>query len=602
MHDYLETGKKLAHYVNAERIKKAVKYVQKNGVKGLKNRIRTRMHTEGIPYEVWFEQHKITEKTLLEQRQTGFERTPKISIIVPTYRTPIRYLREMVDSVISQSYVNWELCIADGSEGDTEVEDELKRYHDLDERIKYCILEKNLGIAGNTNEALKLATGEYVGLFDHDDILAPNALYEIVKALQEQEYDILYTDEDKITGEDNRHLEPNFKPDFSIDLFRSNNYITHFFVVKTEIIRKIGGFRSEYDGSQDYDLMFRCIENAKSIKHIPIILYHWRVHMNSVALDPSSKKYAYDAGKRAIEDHLRRTKTAATVEHQGIWGMYHVKYRVQGMPLLSVIISNKDSVKILERCIRSLTQRSTYQNFEIIIVDNKSTKKETFAGYKKIKHHYSNVKIARWHGEDNTSAIHNFGVKYSSGKYLLFLDRNVELVQEGALEEMLGCCMRSEVGAVGAKILYPDDTVFHAGVIIGMKDGIAYANQGIGRDDYGYMGRALINGNYSVVSEVCMMTKKSTFLSLSGFDEHFTGTWEGSDYCLRLRESGCLIVYNAFSEWRYMKKKKASCQVETVEENQEVIKFRERWNLIYENGDPYYNKNFSKVHLPFSLD
>lgn len=602
MHDYLETGKKLAHYVNAERIKKAVNYVRKNGVRGLKNKIRTRMHTEGIPYEVWFEQHKITEQTLLEQRQTRFERTPKISIIVPTYRTPIRYLREMVDSVISQSYVNWELCIADGSEGDTEVEEELKRYHDLDERIKYCILKKNLGIAGNTNEALKLATGEYVGLFDHDDILAPNALYEIVKALQEQEYDILYTDEDKITGEDNKHLEPNFKPDFSIDLFRSNNYITHFFVVKTEIIRKIGGFRSEYDGSQDYDLMLRCIENAKSIKHIPMILYHWRVHMNSVALDPSSKKYAYDAGKRAIEDNLRRTKAVATVEHQGIWGMYHIKYRVQGMPLISVIISNKDSVKTLERCIRTLTQRSTYQNFEIIIVDNKSTKRETFAGYKKIKHYYSNVKIARWHGEDNTSAIYNYGVKYSSGEYLLFLDRNVELSQEDSLEEMLGCCVRSEVGAVGAKILYPDDTVFHAGLIIGMKDGIAYANQGIGRDDYGYMGRALINGNYSAVSAVCMMTKKSTFLLSGGFDEQFATEWKDVDYCLKLRKSDYLIVYNAFAEWRYISKKQV-CNKNNEEKSEQEMKIVwKKWSSLFEKGDPYYNDNFSKKQLPFTLE
>lgn len=602
MRNPLETGKKLVDYVDLKRIKKAVKYVQKNGIRGLKNRIRTRMHTEGISYEEWFEQHKVTEDILQEQRRENFEKNPKISIIVPTYKTPVRYLREMVDSVISQSYVNWELCIADGSEGDAAVEKELKRYGDTDERIKYCILERNLGIAGNTNEALKLATGDYVGLFDHDDILAPNALYEIVKALQEHEYDILYTDEDKITGDKNRHLDPNFKPDFSMDLFRCNNYITHFFVVKTEIIKEIGGFRSEYDGSQDYDLMFRCIENADSIKHIPMILYHWRVHMNSVAGDPASKKYAYDAGKRAIEDHLRRTGTDASVEHLGVWGMYHVKYHVQGMPLISVIIINKDQGKALERCIHALFARSSYQNFEIIIVDNKSTEKKTFAYYKKIRDQYSNVKVTRWDGADNPSAMNNLGAKRAGGEYLLFLDCHVELLKEQSVEEMLGCCMRPEVGAVGAKILYQDDTIFHAGMIVGMRDYVDYANRDIGRDDYGYMGRALMNGNYSAVTNVCMVTKKDRFFKVGGFDEMFTEELSGVDYCLRLRTCERLIVYNAFAEWRYMKAKGSYCKDKKEKNIQEVAKFRERWNSIYENGDPYYNKNFSKKQLPFTLD
>ena len=252
------------------------KYVKENGFSGLGEYIVMRVNTAGKPYKIWFEAHKPSEEELKRQRETVFGWEPKISIIVPTYRTPLEYLQEMIDSVRNQSYQNWELCIADGSEDDETVRKELERYSQIDSRIKYKILEKNLGIAGNTNAALELVSGEYTGLFDHDDILAPNALHEIVKALQEDKYDIIYTDEDKITGDTKEHIDPNFKPDFSMDLFRSHNYITHFFVAKTEIINKIGGFRSEYDGSQDYDLMFRCIENSNKIKHIPMILYHWR--------------------------------------------------------------------------------------------------------------------------------------------------------------------------------------------------------------------------------------------------------------------------------------------------------------------------------------
>ena len=261
------------------------------------------------------------------------------------------------------------------------VEAELKRYSEQDSRIRYRLLEKNEGISGNTNAALEMTEGEYVGLFDHDDILAPNALYEVVNALQEKKYDILYTDEDKITGDGKEHNDPNFKPDFSMDLFRSHNYITHFFVVKTEIIKGIGGFRAEYDGSQDYDLMFRCIENSENIKHIPMILYHWRIHMNSVAGDPSSKMYAYEAGKKAIEDHLKRMGIKATVEHVGLWGMYHVIYDTPGDPLISIVIPNKDHVDDLDKCIQSILTKSIYKNYEFVIVENNSEEQKTLNAF-----------------------------------------------------------------------------------------------------------------------------------------------------------------------------------------------------------------------------
>ena len=496
------------------------------------------------------------------------------------------------------------LCIADGSEGDSVVEAILEDYTKKDSRIKYRLLEKNLGIADNTNAALELATGDYIGLFDHDDILAENALYEIVNALQEDDYDILYTDEDKISGDGKEHNDPNFKPDFSMDLFRSHNYITHFFVVKHSIMNKIEGFRSEYDGSQDYDLMFRCIENSEKIKHIPMILYHWRIHQNSVAGDPASKMYAYDAGKRAIEAHLKRMNIAASVEHQGLWGMYHVKYETPGNPLISIVIPNKDHTKDLDVCIRSIQEKSSYRNFEMIVVENNSTEKETFSYYEKIQEEFENVKVVTWEGSFNYSAINNFGVKYTNGEYLLFLNNDTEMISEHALEEMLGCCMREEVGAVGAKLLYEDDTVQHAGVVVGFGGYAGHVNTGIGRDDYGYMVRAMINCNYSAVTAACMLTKKELFLQVGGFDEQFVVACNDVDYCLQLRSLDKLIVYNAFAEWYHYESKSRGYE-DTPEKlarfENEVKKFQKKWPEILEKGDPFYNPNFPVTQAPFTL-
>ena len=591
-------------YMKPEYVKKMADYIRKYGVKNIKQYIKRAVDKTGKPYEEWYEENRVTEEELQKQRETVFEKQPLISIVVPTYKTPIHFLREMMDSVVNQSYSNWELCIADGSEGDVEVEQELERYHQQDSRIKYKILEKNLGIAGNTNEALELAAGDYIGLFDHDDLLTPNALYEVVNALQETEYDILYTDEDKITGDGSKHLDPNFKPDFSIDLFRSNNYITHFFVVKKEIMDRIGGFRSEYDGAQDYDLMFRCIENATQIKHIPMILYHWRVHMNSVAGDPASKMYAYEAGKKAIEDHLKRMNIDATVEHTGLLGMYHVKYAIDGNPKISVIIPNKDHVEDLDKCIRSLYQVNTYKNFEIIIIENNSEKKETFQYYESLKKQHENVKVVTWGNEFNYSAINNFGVKYAEGDYFLFLNNDTEMITRDALEEMLGCCMREEVGAVGAKLLYADNTVQHAGVVIGFDNYAGHVNMGIGRDDYGYMGRARMNCNYSAVTAACMMTKKELFDQVGGFDEQFVIACNDVDYCLKLRELNKLIVFDAFSEWHHYESKSRGYE-DTAEKKErfekEKAKFQKKWQKVLDEGDPFYNKNFPITEAPFTL-
>lgn len=590
--------------LNKKNIKKGMKYLRENGVHGLKDHILSCVNAQGKSYQQWFEENKATEADLKRQRETTFEWQPKISIIVPTYKTPETFLREMIDSVRNQSYENWELCIADGSGGDSTVERILEEYAAADSRIRYCLLKENLGISGNTNAALDMVSGDYVGLFDHDDVLTPDALYEVASALQECKYDILYTDEDKMNGDGSEFSDPNFKPDFSMDLFRSHNYITHFFVVKTEIIKKIGGFRSDFDGSQDYDLMFRCIEESRQIRHIPKILYHWRIHMNSVAGDPSSKMYAYEAGKHAIEEHLKRVGTEASVEHVGLWGMYHVKYATSGEPKISIIIPNKDHIEDLKICIHSIQSRSVYKNYEFIIIENNSSEKKTFEYYKYLEAQYSNIKVVYWKEGFNYSSINNFGVQYAEGDYLLFLNNDTEMITENALAEMLGICMREDVGAVGAKLLYADDTVQHAGIVIGFGNYAGHVHVGLKRDDYGYMVRARINCNYSAVTAACLMTKKALFEEVGGFDEQFAVACNDVDLCLKFREAGKLVVYNAFSEWHHYESKSRGYE-DTPEKlkrfEKEVEKFQKKWPEILENGDPFYNPNFAINQAPYTL-
>lgn len=593
---------KCIKHINKKTLKELIVYVKRKGPRGVRLYIYEKVKGNGKPYDIWFSEHKISNKELEQQRNIKFLWRPKISIVVPVYKTPLKYLSEMIESVKAQSYANWELCIAEASEKNDEIVRTLEEYVKNDKRIKFTVLAKNEGIAGNTNRALELATGDYVGFLDHDDYLAPNALYEIVKELQEERYDVLYTDEDMVNGK--KHCTPIFKPDFSIDLLRSHNYITHFFVVKKKIEEKTGGLNKEYDGAQDYDFVFRCIEQAKSIKHISKVLYHWRIHENSVAGNPESKLYAYEAGKKAIQAHLDRMNVKASVESMGLWGMYHVVYDTPGNPLISIIIPNKDHKDDLNKCIESIIKKSTYSNFEIIIVENNSMESETFLYYQQITQTYNCVKVIEWKKEFNYAAINNFGVKHSKGEYLLFLNNDTELLAPNALKEMLGICMRNEVGAVGAKLLYGDDTVQHAGVVIGFGNYAGHVNTNIKRNDCGYMNRALINCNYSAVTGACLMTKKELFKQVDGFDEQFKVACNDVDYCLKLRELKKLIVYNAFSEWYHYESK--SRGYEDTKEKQarfmdERKRFKKKWNLVLEKGDPYYNKNFSLLAEPFKL-
>ncbi|WP_034246533.1 glycosyltransferase family 2 protein [Lachnospira multipara] len=604
----------LIKHITPYNIYRTLRYIFKHGFKGIKTMMISAIEDESRVtlndvYPAWFKQHQVTEEELEEQRQVKFDYEPKISVLVPTYNTPIDLLEEMVDSVRFQSYSNWELCIADGSITNQEVRDRLAAYVQEDKRIKVKYLDKNYGISGNTNAALELATGDLVGLLDHDDTLELDLFYEVVKAFQEEEVDIVYTDEDKIMAPKWINTDPNFKPDFSIDLFRSHNYITHFFACKKRIIDEVGGFRSEFDGSQDYDLMFRCIEKSRKIVHVPKILYHWRMIEGSTAADPKSKLYCFESGRAAVQAHLDRIGVKGHVEIiKGLWGMYHTVYDVIGSPLISIIIPNKDLTKDLDKCIRSIQTKSTYRNFEFIIVENNSTEKETFEYYDKIQEEFDNVKVIKWEKGFNYSAINNYGAQFAKGEYLLLLNNDTELITPTALEEMLGICMRDEVGIVGAKLLYADNTVQHAGVVIGFGAEFGgYAGHvfnGIGRKDYGYMLRPRLNCNYSAVTAACLMTKRSVFDEVEGLREEFVVACNDVDYCLKVREKGYLVVYNAFAEWHHYESKSRGYE-DTPEKKErflnEVHKFQKIWPDILKDGDPYYNKNFPIDYEPYMV-
>ena len=592
--------------ISVKNVAKGIHIVKKEGLAGLRRKVLTQNSPSfDDMYFDWYKRHKVTEEELMVQRNTKFEYEPKISILVPTYNTPEKLLCEMIDSVVAQSYENFELCLADGSQDNTTVKDTVEKCYKNDKRVVYKKLEKNEGIAGNTNGALKIATGDFIGLLDHDDILEPNALFEVVKRLQDREVDVVYSDEDKVTDDLSRHLDPNFKPDFSIDLLRSHNYITHFYVVRKSLLDEIGGFRSKYDGSQDYDVILRTTEKARKIVHVPMILYNWRICVGSVAENPASKMYAYEAGKRAIEDHLERMGLSAKVEHTGLWGMYRVTYDVKNDPLVSIIIPNMDHTDDLNKCIMSIINKSTYRNFEIIIIENNSKEDKTFKYYDKITSKYDFVKVVKWDGIFNYSAINNFGIKSAKGEYLLLLNNDTEMISEDAISDMLGICMRDDVGIVGAKLLFADDTVQHAGVVIGFGNYAGHINFGIPRDAYGYMVRARITCNYSAVTAACLMTKKSVFDSVGGLTEEFVVACNDVDYCLKVREKNLLVVFDAFAEWYHYESKSRGYE-DTPEKKArfagEVEKFGKRWGKILKEGDPYYNPNFPVTKAPFELD
>ncbi len=587
--------------------KKTVNYLKNNGVmKTVKRAIVKTFRIDENNYKVWVKKNQTTVEELERQRNIQFEYTPKISIVVPLYKTPLKYLDELIESVKIQTYTNWELCLSDGSgEEVSELSKALQKYEKSDERIKVITNDAPLQISENTNRALQIAQGDYIAFADHDDLLTPDALFECVKALNDnREIDAMYSDEDKISMDGKEYFDPHFKTDFNIDLLCSMNYICHLFVVRRAIIDRIGMLRSEYDGAQDYDFVLRSVEIAKCVYHIPKVLYHWRAHKNSTSENPQSKLYAFEAGAKAVQAHYDRVGIAAKV-HQGEYlGLYKTEHILQEQPLISIIIPNKDHIEDLDKCITSIEQKSRYDNYEYIIVENNSEKEETFQYYKDLEKENSKVHVVYWKDEFNYSAINNYGVKFANGEYLLLLNNDTEIINETCLEEMLGYCMHDNVGAVGARLYYSDDTIQHAGVIVGFGGIAGHAFIGLPRNANGYFSRIICAQDLSAVTAACMMVKKSVFEKVGGFDEGLKVAFNDVDLCMKIRQAGYLIVYNPYAELYHYESKSRGLEdtKEKIERfNGEIATFAHKWPEILKKGDPYYNPNLSLDRCDFGL-
>jgi len=599
---------KIKDLMNMETVHVAWDFFKENGLKALylKSKHKLQGLDNDYDYAEWWNLTKPTDEELAAQREEKFKLNPKFSIVIPVWKTPEKYLREMIDSIVDQTYSNWELCIADGSPAGQSVEKVLKKYAEKDSRIRYKILGENLGIAGNTNAAMDMATGDYIVLADHDDRVTPNALYECVKAINENpEIDVLYSDEDKLDMDGGALFDPHFKPDFNPDLLTSVNYICHLFVVKKVLVNWVGGFRQEFDGAQDYDFIFRCTERAEKIHHIPKVLYHWRCHQDSTASNPASKLYAFEAGSRAIMAHYDRVGIRAEKVEKGVdYGIYHTTFKIHGEPLVSVIIPNKDHTVDLDNCIRPMITKGTYKNLEFVVVENNSTDPKTFEYYENIQKEFPQVHVAYWDREFNYSAINNFGVKHANGEYLLFMNNDIELIAENFVEEMLGFCQREDVGAVGARLLYEDDTIQHAGVVVGFGGIAGHTFIGLHKAENSYFHRAMCAQDYSAVTAACMMSKKSVFEKAGGFTEQLAVAFNDIDYCMKVRAQDKLVVYAPYAVLHHYESKSRGLE-DTPEKiarfNREIATFAKRWPDILKNGDPYYNPNLTLRKSNFAL-
>ena len=592
--------------------------------KQIEKKAMTHYGTESFP----------SEETRKEQESAVFEKMPLISILVPLYNTPEKFLRDMIESVLAQTYGNWQLCLADGSDAEHigTVETIVKEYQaspkalfpDGKCRIKYQKLEKNEGISGNTNHCLELAEGEYIGLFDHDDILHPEVLYWYVKAINEENADYIYCDETTFKGDDiNKMITMHFKPDYAIDNLRANNYICHFSVFKRTLLDGTELFRPKFDGSQDHDMILRLTDRAEHIVHVPKLLYYWRSHAGSVASDINAKPYAIDAAKGAVADHLRRHgydhfKITSTRAFETI---FKITYEVQGTPKISIVIPNCEHKEDLKRCIDSIYEKSVYDNYEIIVVENNSKGSEIRGYYEELKNgglkdivkvvDYTAYKaMAGGDSSDNGfnySAVVNYGVKNSTGDYIVLLNNDTQVITVNWMEELLMYAQREDVGAVGAKLYFPDRKIQHAGVVLklGAHRTAGHSHYGQAGMNLGYMGRLCYAQDVSAVTGACLMVSRKKYDEVGGFDEGFAVSLNDVDFCLKLRQAGYLNVFTPFAELYHYESLSRGLDLEgknAARYEGESEHFRTKWKEVLDKGDPYYNPNFSLDRSDFSLN
>ncbi|EGO8177434.1 glycosyltransferase family 2 protein [Enterococcus faecalis] len=586
--------------------KKGFKYMAKNGISHTIQRAKIEKLRNQASYPNWLARNEVLDIEAMTQEIATFHYQPKISIAMPVYNVEEKWLRLCIDSILNQVYTNWELCMADDASTDPNVKKILTEYQQLDERIQVVFREQNGHISEATNSALAIATGEFVALLDNDDELAINAFYEVVKVLNENpELDLIYSDEDKIDMDGNRS-DPAFKPDWSPDLLLGTNYISHLGVYRRSILEEIGGFRKGYEGSQDYDLVLRFTEKTtkERIKHIPKVLYYWRMLPTSTAVDQGSKGYAFEAGLRAVQDALVRRGINGHATHGAANGLYDVYYDIESEKLVSIIIPTKNGYKDVQRCVSSIIEKTTYQNYEIIMADNGSTDPKMHELYAEFEQQLP----GRFFVESidipfNFSTINNRAAKKAHGEYLLFLNNDTEVITENWLTLMVSFAQQERIGCVGAKLLYPNNTVQHAGVILGLGGVAGHGHYGYPHGDLGYFGRLAINVNYSAVTAACLLMKKADFDAVGGFEEAFTVAFNDVDLCLKVQALGRDNVwlheaelYHFESQTRgYDDKGKKKKRFE-----QEKVMMEEKWGLLIEN-DPFYNPNLTRDIPNFSL-
>ncbi len=576
----------------------ALRIIKKDGVSAFLEKIKYRKQlSKIIKNNSIIISHFLPAKMAVKQLNTKFDKDITFSILVPLFNTPIDFLKEMIDSCICQTYQKWELCLADAStDPNGDVYKTCQAYMKKDSRIKYKKID-NISISDNTNEAIKMATGNYISLLDHDDFLHPSALYENMLAITHKNADFIFTDEMTFGNNIFDGLIVHLKADYAPDTLRTNNYICHFSTFSRELLDKVGYFNPECNGSQDFDIILRLTEQAKSIVHIPKVLYFWRCHPGSVASDISVKPYCLTAGLTALENHLERVGIKGTPELiPNAPGLYKINYELLDTPLVSIIIIN-DNFSLLAGCINSVISNTTYENYEIIVVNLTNTSNKDY--YDIIKNQYDNIQFIDWEQKYNYSSICNYATTFAKGSYYLFLDNDTEVISPKWIEEMLMFCQRDDVAIVGAKLYYEDETVQHAGIYTDFKNNIKYYHKNSNRDFIGYMGRLAYAHNVTAVTKACMLIKKSTFDDLGKFDENYTNYFSDIDLCLKAREKGYLNVFTPFSEL-YHYENKLDNNYNNIRDDEAL--FQKNWFNVLSKPDPYYNPNFKTSSEDFSID
>lgn len=536
-------------------------------------------------YLKWFYENR----SKAELQELSYQ--PLFSFIVPTYNVSRKLLSECLDSLLNQSYTNFEICIADDHSSNDETIETLKEYEKKYERLRVTYRKKNGMISEASNTAIKMARGEFIVLVDNDDVVEQDALYYVAEALnQNKKLDLIYSDEDKIDFK-GKYMEPHFKPDYSPDTLMGVNYICHLCCLRKSLVESLGGFRREYDGSQDYDLFLRVTEATNQIHHIEKVLYHWRQTETSTAGYLGNKSYAYQAGKRALEDALKRRGIKGEVLENPKVSTYLIKYE-SGNPLVSIIIPMKDQAKISRRCFESIYAKNTYSNFEIIVIDNGSREQETIDLLEEYKEKHPNFKVKRLDCEFNYSYLNNEAVKIAKGEYLLFLNNDTEFIEEDTMEYMVGYARQEHVGCVGIKLLYPDKLVQHAGVVLGFGGVAGHIYVANSYYDNGLFGRLAMPYNYTAVTAACLMIKKSKFLSVKGFDEKLKVALNDVDLNLKVLEKGYYNVCLSNVEMLHYESKSRGYEA-SKEKHERFLKEQEymkkKWGHTLDK-DKYFSK------------